>query len=318
VTATRQSQPQTRERAWLAYGALLLTISGIAWSAILIRWAGVPGPSSAFYRVFIAGLVLVPWWILWRRSIGAPRQAGALSRRAVLLALAGGALFALDLAFYNTAVMWTTATEATLLGNNSPIFVGIGSWLLFRQPPPRSFWAGLSLALAGAIVVLAGNFSAAARFGDLYGNLLALGAAVFFAGYLLATERVREELDTLTFSTIAIVGSVLTLIVVCVALGAPLSGFSTRTWGALLGLGLVSQLAAYFALVYALGHLPATITSVGLLAQVPLTALLAAALLGERLSVRQLGGSALVLAGIYIVNVGSSAVRQFEGSEVRG
>jgi drug/metabolite transporter (DMT)-like permease len=67
---------------------------------------------------------------------------------------------------------------------------------------------------------------------------------------------------------------------------------------------LVTQLGAYFALVYALGHLPATITSVGILAQVPLTALLAAPLLGERLSGPLLAGGSLVVAGIYIVTAG--------------
>ena len=105
-------------------------------------------------------------------------------------------------------------------------------------------------------------------------------------------------MDTLTFSTIAIVGSVLTLLVVCAVLDAPLSGFSTRTWLALLGLGLISQLGAYLGLAYALGHLPATVTSVGLLAQVPLTALLAVPLLGEPLTAPYLIGGALVLTGI--------------------
>lgn len=59
---------------------------------------------------------------------------------------------------------------------------------------------------------------------------------------------------------------------------------------------------AYFALVYALGHLPATITSVGLLAQVPSTALLAMLLLGEPLTAVQMLGGVIVLAGIYVVN----------------
>lgn len=75
-----------------------------------------------------------------------------------------------------------------------------------------------------------------------------------------------------------------------------------RSWASLAGLGLVSQLAAYFAIVYALGHLPATIMSVGLLAQVPLSALLFGPLLGEPLSTLQGGGGLLVLAGIYVVN----------------
>ena len=94
----------------------------------------------------------------------------------------------------------------------------------------------------------------------------------------------------------------ITLLIVCLVIGAPLTGFPLKAWGALLALGLISQLASYFALVYALGHLPATITSVGLLAQVPCTAVLAMALLGEPLSAWQIAGGVLVLAGIYLVN----------------
>lgn len=224
----------------------------------------------------------------------------------MLLALVGGVFFALDLALYNTAVMRTTATTATLFGNNSPIFVGIGTWIFFRRRPQKQFWLGLALAIGGAAILMVStardNTNAT---GDVTGALMAIAAAAFFAAYLLTTEHVREELDTLTFSTIAIVGSVLTLLVICLAIGAPLWGFSTKTWLALLGLGLISQLGAYFALAYALGHLPATITSVGLLAQAPLTAVLAVPLLGEPLTRPYLLGGALVLAGIYIVSSGA-------------
>jgi drug/metabolite transporter (DMT)-like permease len=289
------------DRKWIAYGALVLAISGIAWSAIFIRWSAIPGPSSAFYRVFIAALVLVPWRLTSRgtRREGTSRR--STNRRGLLLAIGGGVFFGLDLALYNSAVMRTTATTATLLGNNAPIFVGIGSWLFFRRTPPRRFWIGLALAMTGAVIVIANAAQGKGPTGDLAGAFMAIAAAVFFAGYLLATEHVREEMDTLTFSTLAIVGSVVTVLVVCVALGMPLSGYSPRTWVALLGLGLISQLGAYLALTYALGHLPATVTSVGLLAQVPLTALLAVPFLGEPVTTPYLAGGALVLVGIYVV-----------------
>jgi drug/metabolite transporter (DMT)-like permease len=296
-----------RDRQWLAYAALLIAISGIAWSAIFIRWSAVPGPSSAFHRVFIAALVLVPSWLLSARARDDEVQKREkASTRAMLLALFGGVFFALDLALYNTAVMRTTATTATLFGNNSPIFVGIGTWIFFRRRPQKQFWLGLALAIGGAaILMIATARDNTNATGDVTGALMAIAAAAFFAAYLLTTEHVREELDTLTFSTIAIVGSVLTLLVICLAIGAPLWGFSTKTWLALLGLGLISQLGAYFALAYALGHLPATITSVGLLAQAPLTAVLAVPLLGEPLTRPYLVGGALVLAGIYIVSSGA-------------
>jgi drug/metabolite transporter (DMT)-like permease len=287
----------------VAYAALVFAVFGVSWSAIFIRWAEVPGPSSAFYRVSIAAAILVPWCsaaLLTSNRFRA--RVHQMDWRTALLAVGGGAFFAIDLALYNTAVLRTTATSATLLGNNAPIVVGIGTWLVFRRRPHRAFWMGLALALAGAVIVVSDNARRGEPGrGDPYGDLLALAASVFFAAYLLATERVREQLSTLTFSTLAIVGSALTLLVVCLIVGAPLSGFSPRTWGALLGLGLVSQLAAYFALAYALGHLPATTTSVGLLAQVPLTALLALPLLGEPVRAAQGIGAALVLTGIYIV-----------------
>jgi drug/metabolite transporter (DMT)-like permease len=282
---------------WRAYGALLGAILGISWSAIFVRWAGIPGPASAFYRVLIAAAVLVPWRLV-RGTTRTP------DRRAVLLALAGGAFFALDIALFNTAVLRTSVATATLLGNNAPVFVGLGTWLFLRRVPPAAFWIGLGLALAGcALIVAADTFArGAAAAGDVTGDLLALSCAIFWAAYMVTTEHVRTEMDTLTFSTLAIIGSVLTLLVVCLLLGVPLGGYSGRTWASLLGLGLISQLAAYFALVYALGHLPATVTSVGVLAQVPLTALLAVPTLGEPISPAQIAGGVLVLAGIYVVN----------------
>jgi drug/metabolite transporter (DMT)-like permease len=298
------AEARRRDRAWLAYGALLVAISGIAWSAIFIRWSAVPGPSSAFYRVFIAALVLVPWRVI--SSLASSRERRRVTNtnlRAVLLALGGGVFFGLDLALYNTAVMRTTATTATLFGNNAPIFVGIGTWIFFRRRPRRNFWIGLALAMSGAAIVMVANATrSGTATGDLTGALMSIGAAACFAVYLLTTEHVREEMDTLTFSTIAVAGSVLTLLGLCAVLDAPLAGFTTTTWLALLGLGLISQLGAYLGLAYALGHLPATVTSVGLLAQVPLTALLAVPLLGEPLTGPYLAGGVLVLAGIYVVN----------------
>ena len=287
----------------LPYLALAAAIAGISWAAILVRWAEIPGSASAFYRVLIAGAVLV----LWRAARGATRSAP--TRAAIWTAVAGGVLFALDLALWNTAVMRTQVAVASILGNNTPIFVGLMSWLVLRRRPRASFWIGLVLAMAGAVAIMSADLgkegtagpSTEPGTGSLSGDLMALAASVFFAAYLITTQRVRETMDTLTFNTLAIAGSIVTLLIVCVALGLPMGGYSTRTWLALAGLGLVSQLGAYYALVYALGHLPATITSVGLLAQVPCTALLAALFLGEPLTPIQLAGGAVVLAGMYVV-----------------
>ena len=292
------------ESAFPAYLALAAAVGGITWSAILVRWAGVPGTVSAFYRVLIAAAVLVPWRLAspaHRRQARGP--AASLSRRAVWIAVGGGVFFALDLALWNTAVLQTQAALASILGNNTPIFVGILSWLLLGRRPRASFWIGLGLSLGGCLLIMSASLPVGAGApGRLSGNLLALAASLFFAAYLMTTERVRASMDTLTFNALAILGSLAALFAMCRVLRLPLGGYPPRTWAALVGLGLVSQLGAYFALVFALGHLPATVTSVGLLAQVPCTAVLAMLLLDEPLTPVQLAGGVVVLAGIYVVS----------------
>jgi len=291
------SQSESRLRA---YAALTLAVGGVTWSAIFVRWAEVPGPVSGLYRVLIAAAVLLPWRLAVAPK---PRAAAAVDqRRARMIAVAGGVFFALDLALWNTAVMKTQAAVASLLGNLTPVFVGLLSWIVLGRRPRRAFWAGLGLSLIGCALIVSVHLDRRIGAGTLIGDALAIVACSFFAAYLLTTERVRAAMDTLTFNTLAIAGSVVTLAVICALLGYPLAGFPPRTWLALAGLGLISQLGAYYALVYALGHLPATVTSVSLLAQVPGTALLAALLLGEPLSRVQIAGTAIVLAGIYIVN----------------
>jgi drug/metabolite transporter (DMT)-like permease len=274
-----------------AYLALATAISGTAWSAILVRWAGVPGTSAGFYRTLIAALVLVPWRLTHRRT---PAPSGA----AIALALVGGAFFALDLALYNTAILLTTAATAALLGNLTPIFVGLMTWIIMRRRPRAGFWMGLALSIAGCAAIVGSDALHGGDARNVFGDQLALFAAVFFAGYLVTTERVRTSMDTLTFNTLAIIGSVVTLLVICLLRHDALTGFPPRAWAALVALGFVSQLG----LVYALGHLPATITSAGLLGQVPLTAMLAMVFLHEPLSLAQIAGGVIVLVGIYVVN----------------
>jgi drug/metabolite transporter (DMT)-like permease len=218
-----------------------------------------------------------------------------------LATIAIGALFfALDLALYNTSILKTSAANATLLGNNTPVFVGIFTWLVLRRRPAATFWLGLVLAVGGAALIVSSDLSRHLTFGT--GDLMAVTAAACFAVYLMATERVRATVSTMVFLRLAMISSTIFLFIINLLLGVSLRVPAANSWWALLGLGLISQLGGYLALTYALGHLPATVTSVTLLAQGPLTALLASILLAEPLTGAQIGGGLLVLLGIGLAN----------------
>jgi len=289
-----------KDHGFLAALALAAGIVCIGFSAIFVRLAGVPGPVSAFYRVLIAGAVVVPWWLLKSRAM--PR-----ARDLRLVALAG-VFFGIDLGLWNTSIMYTSAATATLLANNSPIWVGLASFLLFRERLPWRYWLGLAVALAGMMQLV--GFAAIRGLRPGFGPLMAIAASVFYAAFILTTHRARGRIDLLAVTGVSTLSSVLTLLVINLVLGTTLTGYPPRAWVALAALGLISQLGGWLAINYALGHLPAAPVSVCLLAQAVVTALLAMPILGEYMKLNQIVGGALVLAGIYLVVLRNRTVQE--------
>jgi drug/metabolite transporter (DMT)-like permease len=283
---------ERREHIALAYVALSAGIFCIGCSAIFVKLAGAPGVVSAFYRVLIAGMVVVPWGVLRRPPLP--------SRQTILLIAAGGVFFALDLALWNTSLLLTSATNATLLANNAPLWVGLGALLLFREQLSIRYWCGLVVSIAGMAILV--GATSLHGFHWNAGDLLALLASGFYAAYILLTQKARTRVDTITFMAISLISTILVLLGLNLAMGSALSGYSHRTWWALLGLGLISHMGGWLAINYALGHLRAASVSVSLLAQTIVTALLSIPLLGENLTVHQIVGGAVVLVGIYLAN----------------
>jgi drug/metabolite transporter (DMT)-like permease len=278
--------------AWRAYAVLALGIVCLTTGTFFVKWAAVPGPASGFYRLLTASVVLLPWWLLQR----APRP----TRRATIIALAAGSFFAIDVMLWNSAALLTSAANATLFGNATPIWVALGALLLFRERLPTLFWPGVLAALLGSLIITSGgNWG---QFGMGWGDLLALAAGLFYAGYLLAIQQARTQLDTLSGLTLTVLAGVVITFGFCLATGTPLTGYSAASWASLIALGLISQVGGALAINYALGHIRATVVSVAMLAMPVLTALLAVPLLGEPLGVAQASGGALVLLGIYLVN----------------
>jgi drug/metabolite transporter (DMT)-like permease len=280
-------------RAARAYLALAIGVISIAWSAIFVRWTQMPGIASAFYRVLFASIALCPFLLLSRAKL--PR----VSSKTLGLAALGGAFFAGDVGLYNIAVLHTTAGSATFLANSSPLLVVLLTWGITRRLPSRRFWLALSIALAGAFLIVATD---ARLLGSRpLADLAAVLASICFALYLMATERLRESCNTVTLLALSTTASAIVLLAFAASAHISLVVPNLSSMAALVGLALICQLMGYFCLTYALGHLPATITSLILLAVAPITAIFAFLVFRERMTIIQLLGGGLVLLGVWII-----------------
>ena len=259
------------------------------------KWANAPGPVIGFYRIGLATVILLPVFLYRKRKYGVKFPMVVL-----LFPILGGIFTALDHGTWNSSLRFTSAANATLLGNTAPLWVALFALLVFREKLRGLFWVGLAFALTGALIVLGSDFIRHPAIG--MGDMLALAAGVFYAGYFLVTERGRQKLDTLSYVWLVDLIAAFTLLLISLGMKMPLTGYPTQTYLAFLGAALVSQVGGYLSIGYALGHLSASVVSPTLIGQPVVTALLAIPLLGEALRTEQWLGGLVVLMGIYLVH----------------
>ncbi len=187
-----------------------------------------------------------------------------------------------------------------LIGNTAPLFVGLGSFLIFGEKQKPLFWIGLILAMLGVTLVLGIDLSKNPQIG--LGTLISIIAAIFYAGYIMITQRGRKYLDTLAYFWITTLSSAVFLLAISTSFGFSLTGYPGKTYIAFLLTGIIVQIIGWLTINYAQGYLSATLVSPSLLGQPVITAILASLLLGETFTLGHILGAFLVLGGIFLVH----------------
>lgn len=281
-----------------ALAALLGGAICIALSPIFVRLSEAGPTATAFWRVALA----VP--ALWLLILFRKRASGGNFSGKKLLLLAAGLAFAGDLAFWHSSIQLTSVANSTLLANLASIFVTLTAWVFLGQKPSGLFLAGLAAALAGVAMLVRTSLDFSGT--GLVGDALGLVTAIFYAGYILTVKALRDRGET-ALRLMAVTSTLTALILFPVALasGEAMLPQSAYGWLVLLGLALISHAAGQGLIAYALAHLPATFSSVGLLLQPVIAAYFAWILLAEPLVPLQIAGGLIVLSGIYLARRGS-------------
>jgi len=209
-----------------------------------------------------------------------------------------GLCFTGDLAVWHWSLRFTTVANSTLLTNFAPFFVMLGARILFAERIHSNLILGLLLAFAGGAMLVGQSLKLTAA--HVLGDGLALVTAVFYAGYLLTVKHLRRTATTSRIMFYSGLVSCPALLVVTLLSEKSLLAASGNGWLVLIAMALVSQVGGQGLIAFALAHLPASFSAVGLLWQPVVAAFLAWLLLGEPMSWLQIGGGAVVLAGIAV------------------
>ncbi|GAA3760577.1 DMT family transporter [Flavobacterium ginsengiterrae] len=276
----------TKPRLALICGILCISIF-----PILVKLRLTPGLISAFYRMAFAVTLLLPY-VIFSKNFKLP------SLKFTLLAALCGVMFASDVAVWNIAIQASSATQASLLTNLSPVWVGVGSFFFLKTKPATNFWIGTLVALFGMITLVGFEFFIDLNFDKAF--LFAVLSGILYSIYLLVSKNVLSQVDVLSFMTISLLASSIYLGILCYSLNEPFTGFSDTGWFVLILQAVICQLCAWLSISYATQHMRATRVSLSLLSQAVITSILAWLFLEEKITLQMVFGGIILLFGIRI------------------
>jgi len=162
------------------------------------------------------------------------------------------------------------------------------------------------LAFAGVLVVLGARGAVTLRGASLSGDLLILGGVVAWAFYAVLGKVYAERYGTVAFSGISLgLGTVLYIPVGLAAsdLGH-IAALSRVGWFSVAYLVLLTSVVSYLIYYWAMARVEASRVAIWSNLAPVLTAMLAWAMYGERLTAPFLTGGAMVLAGVFLTERG--------------
>jgi drug/metabolite transporter (DMT)-like permease len=274
-----------------------------SWVFIKLGLRGdLPAITFAGLRYFIAFLCLAP--LVLFNPVQRARLRRLSRREWLLLTLLGVVFYTLAQGAQYVALAYLPAVVVNLLLNLCPILVGVISIFTLKEAPTRLQWLGVGLAGLGTGIYFLPFGLPGAAFIGLAVAILAMAANA------VATLQGRQVNRDLALSPLLItfvsmgIGATLML-----ATGLIFQGLGHPTpldWGFIVWMAVVNTAVGFTLWNHTQRTLTAVESSILNSLMMPQIAILAVVFLGEKISVKEILGLALVFAGVAVVQLKKS------------
>jgi drug/metabolite transporter (DMT)-like permease len=222
----------------------------------------------------------------------------------LLLGVAGNAVYQ---AIFIHGASQTSAASSSLILSTSPIFVALLSAVLGIERIHWAAWLGIFVSVAGLFIVITANAGGLRLSGtDMRGDALILLGTIFWAVGTVLAKPFLETMTPLKYSAITVALGALFYIPTTMKdmLAVSYGAVSLKAWLCLVLSALFGLIIGYLIWYYSVRRVGNARTAAYNNLTPIFTALFAAWLLGERLSLIQAVGAVVILAGVYVTRTG--------------
>jgi len=279
---------------WLLSVALVWGLNAVA-----NKWClTVMGPAGILLFRYVGCVLVVPAaaYVIHRRN------GGALERPWGAMILTGLWVSAQQLTFIH-ALDWTTASEAALIISVAPIWTALIGAAIGLEVVSAANWAGILAAVCGVGMIVLGGTDLDANIPTrLRGDIWMLVSSLLYGSFMVYSKGTMKRYGSIRVLSWAFLWG--TLLVVPAGfnqlVGADWAQFTPTLWGALIFSAFVSGGYGFIVWYRTIDRTTPARTAVYQYL-VPVVALTGAALLlGERLALVQIIGSAVVITGLVL------------------
>lgn len=267
-------------------------IFGISLSSIFVKFSPAPSAVTAAWRLLWTVVLMTP--AVWG-SAPVRWELLAAPRKTVLLSILSGLFLALHFVTWFESLKHTSVASSTTIVCTEVIWVCLGFCLFLKGRISGKAAAAITVTLLGSLLIA---WSDSGTGGQLYGDILALLAAVAVAVYTLIGRVVRFRASTSVYTYLVYAACAIALLILCAIQGRSLTayGFSAPLVGLLLA--VFSTILGHSIFSWCLKFFSPAFVSASKLCEPVVAAILAAFLFGEIPGLLQLLGGGLILAGV--------------------
>lgn len=272
---------------------IVIGIIGISLSAIFVKYSQAPSAVTAAYRLLWTVFLMSPVVLLKKSR---REELFSTDKKTLLLCAVSGIFLALHFAIWFESLKHTSVASSTTIVCTEVIWVALGFCLVMHGRLPAKSIFAIAVTLAGSAMIAWSDSSAGTS--NLYGDVLALLAAMAVAVYTLIGRVARTTTSTVIYTYIVYVCSSITLVAITMLQGLPLAGYGKS--GILVGLllAIFSTILGHSIFSWCLKFLSPAFVSASKLCEPVVAALFAAILFHEIPGGPQIAGGAVILGGV--------------------
>ncbi len=298
--------------------AFVIVIWTFNFIAAKIGLRSLPALTLASFRVVLAGLLMLPCYLLCARLPGFSEAArngrrGWSLREAWTFLYMGFFGVTVNQICFTVGLRYTSVSHAAVIVGLGPVYTLIFAVLFKLETATWRKATGMAVAFVG-IAVMASENGISAHSPSVLGDAITMAGSIGFALYVVLGKRLGGRYDPLTMTAFSHYAGALIVLPVAIrraiALGAAEQwrAIAWTGWAALLYMVVFSSAVSYVFYFWVLRYLEASQLS-AFIYLLPVGATILGILwLGEKGSWNQVLGGALALGGVYWIESGRASV----------